>query len=309
MGMKRYPLLCGLLLTLVYAIPVSADVTISRQMTTSLFGMSPVVSNSTELIRPDRNRTSIETVAQGNVVLPGGQSQLEVFITRMDKELMWFLNLDSRTFEELPLSAFSLFDEMTEPAMGSESTDPYVWMINSQQLPANDINGWPCTGIFISATGVTREDSIKEVTITYEQWVSTAVPGREETEHYVQRLKELSGRDLRPHLAVIRETLAQYCSAHEELTRQAEDLQGVPVRTEVFVNLVARDSSETGNDRYASIAIREAQAMAAYLAGQLGNDHRSDPNLLFSFSSEITAVSIDAVADSLFEIPAGFTAQ
>ncbi len=279
------------------------DVTVTRQMTTSMFGMPANELTMIEQYQGTKSRNVIQYEAPetGEYGQPS-----EIYITLPENGTISIVDEGLRTYEEFPLSVFA---EMIAMTMDEESDNPFLWTPGIQKQEDVVINDLKCTGAIITVTGSNSNDTTEKIIITYEQWITDNIPAIAEIKVYQDKFREVTDLDPDQQQWVIDKMITPYCPDINVLMESSGKLQGFPVKMSVTVEVISDPSKTEGDGDQVSTLVREAAAMARYLMNQTGEETGSSPLMIFSYTSELLGISTEAIDKSLFEIPEGYEKQ
>jgi hypothetical protein len=306
-GMKKAVLIIFAVMALNLAAAVNADVTIKRQITFEVMGMSPNEITSTEQIQGEKSRNTTEFTSGGMMAMMGDERSAEVNITRLDKGVLWNINDKAKTYHEISLETFS---GMAKKPGGTESPgelpDKYEWIYDVKNENKKTENGFDCKIVIVTATGVGKEDPTDQVALHYEFWASEEFTGRDELHAYNDRYSEATGIDQFSQDQMIEKMAGEHGPVFEKMAENFKDMEGYPLK----VIIISRKSGDAGIPGMpeGTEGDPEAAAMMKKMMGG-GESQPSEDGMqtVFSIITEVVEIQTGAVEGSMFDIPEGYT--
>jgi len=241
-------------------------------------------------------------------------------IVRLDKEVIWNLDPKKKTYtemtfaelrEQMQKAAVEMEEAEAEQPPEAETEEPeeelYTWTVEARSEPdPRVINGWNCRNVKVIATGVNKQEPRDKVWITMDFWKSTEIPGQQEAYDYTTRYLKALGMNEQALYQGLTASAAMYMEQMNLLFTENSKVPGEAVKSliEIKVNKL------TGP----SVKDAMADAAADELMGKLPfGKKKSEPKeptweekIKFRSENELIEVSLDPVAPSTFEIPAGY---
>ena len=229
-----------IILSLAGALHVArADVTLQEKTVISgLGGFGSGNGEHTRVIANDKCRSDESFQYTGRFkTLVGGKPKLTAQIIRLDKELIWDLDVDKRTYSEMD---FATMRKMMERGMGRAQqeklpTQDLEYTIDVKRTGTKDvINGFHAENVIITMTGKPKsapaEGGVRGTTFTIDEWLSNDVPGQDEIRAYYRKFAEKMGVD--PQMqAMAAGLMSQHGDAIRKMADKLKDLKGYPVRS------------------------------------------------------------------------------
>jgi hypothetical protein len=233
----------ALVLTLLLASTAAADVTIQEtSVSEGLGGFGNGTTRRTMLVAGDMSRSEDEATYTGRfkTLAGGGKPRTSISITRIDKEVLWDLDPQKKTYTEIT------FAEMRElmakglaeagPAPDAEPRDgEMTFTVDVKRTGAKqDVNGFAAEQVVVTCVGRPKDAGAdakdREVRFVMDLWLTKSAPGAKEMTEFGRRFAAKMGLD--PQLASIGGTVQRmYGGAMKELAARMKDLDGYPVRS------------------------------------------------------------------------------
>ena len=297
-----------------------ADVTRKVKTTSQFMGVSESTAISWYSADWMANDATVRWTAGLMKTVSGGKDVVSTTITRLDKELVWTLNPDKKSYTEMTFAEFreQLKKGMTEAeesgakdeeaGQGEEAKEEmYEWKTEVKSDPNPQvINGWNCRNVKLIATGINKQEPNDKVWITIDSWNSADVPGSQEILSFQERYLKALGLDVKALTPGLMQAAIMFQKQFDAVTAEAQKAPGEPVRslTEIKRNQLAGPSVKEG--------VKDA---AGQLTGKLpfGMKKQSEPQapqwqekIKFRSASELMEAATGAVDAAKFEIPAGY---
>jgi hypothetical protein len=320
------------LVTIAAGVAVADLKTEALTRATLLTGIGTTEVNSASEYQADKradNQTSKMVGGIGGAF--AGKPQTKVEITRLDKDLVWELNPPKKTYTERPIALLTEKEQRSGANQsGSGKDKPYK--IVKSELKVNKtgatktINGFACTEYLITWELVLEDTASKErVTqlMTTDLWNTPLTDKLKQAQaietEFGRKLAQKLGVGLSPEetdrlgagmLTTMygldsKETGAKL----EEVGKEMAKVEGYPIVTEV--------KWQVKNDSAAKKPKPEPEpepvptSLSGLIANKIARDVAADnkpkeEGVFFSSYHEVKSVSLDALPEPNFEIPAGY---
>ncbi len=159
--------------------------------------------------------------------------------------------------------------------------------------------------VFSKPTG-SQEDSVKEMTIVSDNWLSAEMEGSEEIEQFNMKLLEKLSVDpaavqMNSIYAGIAQSLPELAGAMEEVDEQGEEFDGIPIKSVTVFESVKgpedEQEEESGGGMFGGL---KKKAAAKVLGGG------SSSSKVLEVHSDIRVHSTEPLAEGTFAIPSGY---
>ncbi len=283
----------AVLMICVLAIPIlaSADLTIKEKTYIRAFmGVWASEGDEVTYIKGDKMRSESATEKTGMAAARGVKDPPPaVTIVRLDKNLVWHVNLKDKTYMESPLDPV--------PEAGDKKIYDF-WlddMTIEETSETREVMGTKCDGVSAIITFETDADE-GPVTQTVEVmfWMTAEVKALQQMRAFWENMIELTQGK--------RETMP----LGEAMGRLWEDVGKdgrVPLAMEMSISSTSLDPEEVAQMK-ASV---EAMGQMKEERGEDKQDLIGDPDdPAMKMTREIIAISEEKLDDSLFEVPEGF---
>lgn len=250
----------GLLLAVpaLLALVVSAQAAVVMQEKTvsnGLGGFGNSTAERTIVIAGDRSRTDESSTYTGRfkTLAGGGKPKASAEITRLDRELFWYLDPAKKEYGELTFAQMreqiakgmaEAQAEMGKPENRREQQNVEMnYTVDVKRTGKKEtINGFAAEEFIVTLTATPRDrttgDTAGTYTMAMDQWLSTAVPGQAEVQAYYKRMAEKLGLDPQVQRAA-GAAMAQYGDAMKQIAVKLKDLKGYPVRSTLTITMGA----------------------------------------------------------------------
>jgi hypothetical protein len=266
----------ALLLALLLASTAAADVTI-RETTVSegLGGFGNGTTHRTMIVAGDVSRSEDEATYTGRfkTLAGGGKPRTSVSITRIDREVIWDLDPQKKTYTEL---TFAEMREMMAKGLaraddagrdtGAKDAEMTFTVDVRRTGAKQDVNGFPAEQVVVTCVGRPKaadaDAKDREVRFVMDLWLTKSAPGAKEMTEFGRRFAAKMGLD--PQLSNIGGTVQQmYGGAMKELAAKMKDLDGYPVRSTFTIDGAAGPPAVSDEEAAARAAGREREKAQA----------------------------------------------
>ncbi len=295
---------------MLFVAAANADVTVKRQVTFQMLGMPEMEMVSTEQLNEAKSCSRTEFAPNSMMGMMGGEQKAEMNITRLDKGVMWNVNEDAKIYSEYELSELGAEMDQADLTGEEDASDKYEWTVEVEPQELTDINGFPCTGIIATATGVHKENADETVVLVFEQWVSDEVPGQETLDAYDAKFSDVTGMERQAREKMVKKLAAKFGTAFDKLAERTADLEGYPIKITLTGKTTVEVPSATGmTEEDLKDMDPEAKAMMERFMPKKDEASGDGMNILFSVATEVMDIKTEDVDDSAYEIPEGYTKQ
>lgn len=285
-----------------------ADVIIKQKMHMESGGMMNIDMDGTQYVKSDRScNKGVNKISGGIMAMVGGEKTMEFqHITRLDKKMMWDVDMESKTYTETMLQ--SLERTMSQGAMPGgipDKDDPtdFVWTVEVEKSDEKiDINGFECKKITGKANGVHENDPDRKMRITYEYWYAKDVPAMDELTEFSKGFADIAGVDMMWSQNSMSQFFGYYGDQFNEMSEQMQKAGGYPIKTAILME--STEAMGGGGDEDYSQIPPEMRAMMG-----LDDKPKSEDgmNMVFNLTTEVQSIEKGDVDDSEFEIPEGYS--
>jgi hypothetical protein len=301
-----------------------ADVTVQMKTTLSGFMGMNTEGQDVQYIKGEKSFHDITSKISGGFMnaLPGNKSSSTQQIIRIDKQLIWSIKPEDKSYSEMTFDMFKQSMEQSVTAaqeVGIKPSEPgeIIWTVTVNTSDKSEkISGYDCKLVIGKAIGVSKKDIKDTTTIVMKYWLGSGVTGEQELKAFQESFAKamaLDEMDLQQGMASM---MNNYGDQFKKLGEEMAKTKGYPVKTaiEVFSSTTKTGSTESMGEGSEG----QAQSMADIM-GKLGNklgkkaaakdDKKAtedNPNRIFSMTSELISISTAAIDDGKFEVPAGF---
>lgn len=241
----------ALVLLVALVCPARADVTMKEKTVSSgLGGFGDGTTLQTTIIAGDRSRSDDEFTYTGRfkTLAGGGKARHSSHITRLDRECVWSLDDEKKTYTELTfaqmreLMSKGLADAEQAQAEarrkpGPESADVEYKVDVQRTGKKQQMNGFLAEQVIVTVTGTPKDPQSGETasfTLVMDQWLTPSLPGQSEVTAFWRRYAEKMG--IEPELRRMGGAMmAQYGDALKKAAEKFKDVKGYPVHSETKI--------------------------------------------------------------------------
>jgi hypothetical protein len=305
---KRVILFAVIACFLAGAVAANAEVTIKHKSSTEMGGMMSMEMSRVETYKSDRCYTeSTSKMTGGMMAMMGkGKPTQSVEITRLDKGVLWQLDIEKKKYSEEALASFKA--KLEDAKEDSKKDQPeYTWTMEVTQIPTpQNINGFDCKGVIGKATGVNKKKTADTLFITYEQWMTDKVKGTAEVDEYQKNYAKAVGIDEMWAQENMATALGQYGNEFAELAIKVNQAGNYPIKTIITVEAAGvpadgESGSANRGDMMSQMSKMFGKKNAEKPAGEDSGRTKS-----FMMTNEVLSVETSAIGDTKFEIPADY---
>ena len=318
MGKCKIYTMIALMLSL--AVLAQADVVVKQKSSFSMAGVMDMEMNGTEYVKADRNATETSTMMTGGMMAMFSDSAKEMLstqITRLDKRVMWNVNVDDSTYSEMSFDRFK--ETASEEPSGEQDEeeaeadmlgdpDQYDWtaQVTSSDKP-EDINGFKCKNIITTATGVSKTNPDDKAQIVFEYWYSKDVEGYDELMNYRKAYAKATGVDMMEANENTSMFFDRYGDQFKEMQDKITKAEGYPIKTVIVVKGTQTGSAEEEDQQGTAAGMQEM--MRAMMGASEPEASADGMVTIMSISNTIESITKQPVDGSKFEVPAGFNEE
>lgn len=273
-GLSSRNVLLAVAVSLALAAPAFADVTLKEKtVSTGLAGFGNGTSERTFVIAGDKSRSDEQFTYTGRfkTLAGGGKPRSSADIVRLDRDLMWSLDLQKKQYTEMSFAELreamekGMADaraEMESPGSERARDVEMTYKVDVQRPGKKEkVNGFDAENVIVTITATPKDrktgESAGSYTLKMDQWLSAQVPGQAEVTAFYRRYAEKMGFDpqMQHQFAGL---MAQYGDALKQAAEKTKDLKGYPVRSTVTVSFGA----ELTPEQQAQVEKSRAEAQA-----------------------------------------------
>ncbi len=288
----------------------------AKGSSSGIMGMGNVETETVSMLKGDRQKEETSTKFTGPMAryMPQGGEQKQITITRLDKELIWSIDMSQKTYTQVT------FDEMRKmmgQGMVEEDTAPEEEMEAEFTVDVKKsgqkkkIGGYDCEEFVITMVGQGKDamsGEAQEFEVFTHLWVSQKVKGYDQIESFQKKMAEKMGWE-GMYGPGVTQALTRYGMETEELTKKMNQIKGFPMLT--VIKMKATGDVAEGLDEEEKAEQKEAMEMAMKMLGKKmkEGDKPEEKGVLFTMTTEVTDIQVKAVTDSEFELPEGVKKQ
>jgi hypothetical protein len=328
--MKSFPLMLLVLATLL-AGPALADLkTETMTRASMLTGMGSTEINAVTQYQGDKRADNNTMKMVGGIMgALAGKPQSSVEITRLDKDVVWDLNPPKKTYTERPIALPAGTEARGERKQSGPEQKPYKIVKSDVKVgktgATKTVNGFACTEYHVTWEVVMEDTASKgKVTqvMTTDMWNTPLTDQLKKAQsieaEFSKKLMQKLGVSLSPDEANqlgagmltsmygldAKETAGKL----EEVGKEMAKIEGYPIVTEVKWQVKNDSAAKKPEPK------EEPEEPPTSLGGLIGNriaksmtpDKPKEEGVMFSSYHEVKSISLDAVPEATFEVPADY---
>ena len=322
--------LVAFLIVIVLAQLALGQVTYKSTVTSDGFmGMGAFTSNANTYIIDNAQRSETDLKFTGKFMRHFSPKGTQVSIIRLDKELVWNLDTEKKTYTE---QTFGEIKEMMEQsAEGAEQPTPeenadyesdYNWSkpkVAVENLKeSKDINGFHCNHYLATVTtiGTHKETGVKDTMLfAADLWNSKDVTKNMELVYdFNKRYLKAIGIDV-PENAGLAMISGMYQEQMQILEDEIQKLDGYAIINDMKLTMTKNAIPEEGAETEDDVTLRDIQRDFGGLLGKKlvkkatdkkKEEKKSSVTELFHMKTEVTSISAENIADTKFEVGKGY---
>jgi hypothetical protein len=234
----------ALVLALLLASTAAADVTIKETtVSEGLGGFGNGTTHRTTIVAGDASRSEDEATYTGRfkTLAGGGKPRTTVSITRIDREVVWDLDPQKRTYTVLTFA--EMRERMAKGLAAADDAGPegapqdadMTFTVDVRRTGAKEtVNGFAAEQFVVTGVGRPKdaapEAKDREVRMVMDLWLTQNAPGAKEMTEFGRRFAAKLG--IEAQVARIGATAQRmYGGAMKEMGEKLKDLDGYPVRS------------------------------------------------------------------------------
>ncbi|MBN2227741.1 MAG: hypothetical protein JW763_10300 [candidate division Zixibacteria bacterium] len=307
--MKLARITLMVLMILGLATIAGADVVVKSKITTNILAAGSTEVSHTEYMKTDRSYGESTTKMTGGMMaMMGNKEQQSIDITRLDKELIWTLNPEQKSYREMTFeqlkAAFANKPKTGTAAMGGGDPEKYAWEIKVDEMPAGEkVGGYACNGMIATAKGIGKDDPEDVVVVTYKMWYSDKFPGFKTYKAFQGMFADKLGSDQFGEQRRLANMLSMFGDKLDVLMDKMQAIEGMPMKS---VMLVERSKAP-----YQPEEGEQEDPMKAQMRAILGEPEKTESGMykIFSIQSEVTGIEETSFDEGKFNLPEGYSSN
>jgi hypothetical protein len=282
----------------------------SRASTSGIMGMGKMDMETTTMLKGDKQRQDTKTKFVGVMAqyMPGGGEQNQVTITRLDKELIWNINITEKTYTEMTFAQVKGMMEKvkTQVMKKPEGEEAKLKFDVKKTGQKKKIGGYQCEEHIIKMIAEGRDPQtgkVQEFEVHTHLWVSAKVKGYDQLQDFQKKMAQKMGWEGGQY-ANFAQGLGQFGLDTEELAKKMNEIKGFPMLTVVKMKSFGEEMAEAEEEKAEQEeAMREAMEL---LGKKVEKEEKpKEKGLIFEMATEVTEILVKGVAGSEFELPQG----
>lgn len=281
----------------------------SKASTSGIMGTGKMEMETTTMHKGDKQRQNTKTTFVGTMAqyMPGGGEQNQVVITRLDKELIWNINMTDKTYTEMTFDQVKrMMERMKTQVMKKPEEEAKLQFDAKKTGQKKKIGGYECEEHIIKMIAEGRDPQTgkaQEFEIQTHLWVSSKVKGYDQLQDFQKKMAQKMGWEGGQY-ANFMQGLGQFGLDTEALAKKMNEIKGFPMLTVVKMKSYSEEMAEAEEERAEQEkAMREAMELLGKKVEK--EDKPKEKGLLFEMATEVTEVQVKGVVDSEFELPQG----
>ena len=294
-----------------------ADVVYKQKSTTSGFmGLGTIDIEIITVLKGDKQKQETGTKFTGTMAqfMPEIEKQEQITITRLDKKLVWNIDMSEKTYTEITFKQMKKTrgKVITEKEKtDEEEIETKLQFEVKKSGKKKKIGGYECEEFIIKmiTEGKNPQTSeTQELEIYTHLWVSDQVKGYDQIQKFRKKMAEKMGWD-EGYGTGLMQSVKQYGIETKELGEKMKEIKGFPMLTVVKMKAFGEEITEA-DEGEESEQLESIEAAMKMLGKKMGEAHQpGEKGVLFTMTTEVTDIQIKEVADSEFELPKGLKKQ
>jgi len=294
----------------------TADVIYKQKIVTSgIPMMGDMERESVVKIKGDKKSQESKTKFTGGMMKMMGKKgeQQNLDITRIDKQLIWGINLAEKkytetTFEELK----KMMQEMQGKVPEKKEEVKAKFEVN-RTGNKKKIGGYDCEEVLIKMVTEAKDKESKEkgkFTVETNLWVSDQVKGWDQIQAFDKKFAEKMGWG--EYGKDFLSGMEQYGVDSKELAKKMEEVKGFPMMMVVTIKPemekgmekeeVAKEESTTAEEKE---GMEKVKKMLGVKGGEKKEKEKEKEGILFKTTIMVEDIQVAPIEDSQFELPGG----
>lgn len=286
----------------------------SKASTSGIMGMGKMDMETTTMLKGDKQRQDTKTKFAGAMTqfMPGGGEQNQLTITRLDKDLIWTINLTEKTYTEM---TFDQMKKMMERVKTQVKEKPEEEVETKLQFDVKKtgqkkkIGGYECEEYIITMVAEGRDPQTgkaQEFEVQTDLWVSPKVEGYDQLQDFQMKMAQKMGWEGGQY-ANFAQGLGQFGLDTEGMAKKMNEIKGFPMLTMVKMKASGDEIAESEEQR----AEQEEQMRKAMemMGKKMEKEEPREKGVIFEMTTEVIEIQTKGVTDSEFELPEGLKKQ
>jgi len=319
-------LLGAIALAMFFVEPAWGDVVITQKINSSMMG-GFINMNGTMVTSISVDRQRVDTEMKSDMLIQDAPAVKATSIFRLDKELLWNLNHDGKTYSEMTfaqiraLADSSYVDGQFKMGEGETITDDIELgkpeFSIDQTGKKKEINGFACDEVMmrmIMRAKDKRTGDTGSFLLHNDMWITNKCPGWEDYRNFSKKSVEKMGNleDLQSPASA----MAMMGFDLQAMVKEMEKIDGFPILQNMAMTMTG-DLKKLADQQMAEQQEAMAQAAEALkglgnLMGQTGGDEEKantvgEPGVLFKATIEVQSIKPGPVEAATYEIPQGYS--
>ena len=292
-----------------------ADVSYKQKTTSSgTLAFGGTETQTAILLKGDKQKMVTQTEFTGKLskLMPKKETQ-SVQITRLDKELIWDIDLDKKKYTETSFEEMKKMFEETKKAIPEadslkteKETVPEPKIEVSVTGKKKKISGYPCEQAIVKMTMEGEDEkSGKNQTfiITNEMWLTKDFPAQKEIKEFQNKMsrklgmKQGYGQDMFS-------AFTQFGIDVNKLSEAMKKIEGFPILQTITMEVEGEEieAEEEEEEDEEDLEEEALKGLAKGLFGKKEKERKEEGNIILSITTEMTEVKTDKINDSEFEL-------
>ncbi|KPK99963.1 MAG: hypothetical protein AMJ90_09105 [candidate division Zixibacteria bacterium SM23_73_2] len=311
----------------------AADVVYTtKTITSGMMGMGDMETETVTKIKGDKKREESTTKFAGGMMMKmmKVKDQKDLSITRLDKEVVWDIDLEEETYTELTFEQMKKMMEMVKSQVSDEDKEEMeaktTFDINRTDKKQK-IGGYDCEEVLVKMITEGEDPETGEegkFTVDIQMWITQEVKESGEIEEFNKKMAEKLG--MGDYAEKMFGGMAQFGIDTELLSKKAGEIKGFPLKTVVQMkpememepeDELEEDEEYEEDEEDEEVEEKEDEkyeeeeelsAMQKQMMEKMGiSPEGSKGGILFETTTTIEEIKKEKVADSEFDLPEGLS--
>ncbi len=273
-----------------------ADVVYKQRMKMEMMGgMMQMEFQTTTFVKGDKQRTEMISPPGKTMRVPGTGG---ITIIRLDKDVVWTISPDTKTYKETPLKEMFAPQPAEEKAKGQAKVNLPKFAVK-QTKESKLINGFKCQKVIMTMEGEAIDDETGEkisYSMSGDLWITKGEKRLKELNNFQKKLSEKTGGSSTSFIDKFFSGTQK--DQMEEFTKKMNEIGGFPILMDASMKMKGNFVEEEGEEE------GEEEEMPAQMKGMM-EAMKTGNKPIFTIHMVVTEVKSTSIKDSQFALPQG----
>jgi len=298
----------------------------SKTVTSGMMGMGEMETETVTKIKGDKKREESITKFAGGMMkmMMKGKEEKEISITRLDKGVVWDIDLKEKSYTELSFEQMKKMMKMAKPQLlekeKKEVEAKTTFKVNNTGKKGK-ISGYICEEVLVKMITEGKDPKTGEegkLTVDVQMWVTQEVKEFGQIEAFNKKMAQKLG--MGEYGEKMFGGMGQFGVDTELLSKKAEEVKGFPLKTVVTMKpemdmetedeLKEEDEGDEEDEEDEENEEEDYSEMQKEMMKKMGvSPEGAKGGMLFKITTIIEDIRKEKVADSEFDLPEGLTKE